>query len=66
MLVHRDDVKERRYLVNIDHFYEANKFLIPICADKFTSIQVCGEFSPNRFNVFARSARKAFRLDAGV
>jgi hypothetical protein len=40
MLVHRDDVKDRRCMINIDHFQEAYKFLAPIRADKLTSIQI--------------------------
>ena len=66
MLVHRDDVKERRDVVNIDHFHEANKFLIPICANKFTSIQIRREFSFYRFKIFSRNARKVFRLVTAV
>src|SRR6266496_5081736 len=43
MFVHRDDVKDRRYMVNIDHLQEAYKFSIPICADKFASVQIRAE-----------------------
>ena len=52
MLVHRDNVKERRYVVNVDHFREAYKFLIPIRTDKFTSIQIRREFSSYTVNIF--------------
>src|SRR5438552_17415348 len=52
MLVHREEVHERRYVVNIDHLYEADKFLIPICADKFTSIQIRREPLSYRFKIF--------------
>ena|SRR5205807_698354 len=52
MLIHRDYVKERGYAANIDHFQEADKFFIPIGTNKLTSIQICREFSPQRFNIF--------------
>src|SRR4029077_2056855 len=51
-LIHGDDVHKHGYVVNIDHLYEANKFLIPICANKFTSIQIGREFSFYRFKIF--------------
>src|SRR5438552_15841560 len=59
MLVHREDVHERRYVVNIDHLYEANKFLIPICANKFTSIQIRRESSSYRFKIFPEVPEKS-------
>ena len=59
MLIHRDDVHERRYVVNIDHLYEANKFLIPIRANKITSIQIRREFSPYRVKIFPEMPEKS-------
>ena len=40
MLVHRDDMNKVRYVINIDDLYEANEFLIPVCANEVTSIQI--------------------------
>ncbi|HEY4270913.1 MAG TPA: hypothetical protein VGM65_02835 [Candidatus Udaeobacter sp.] len=51
MLVHRDDVKERRGMVNVDHFREGYKFLIPIRTHKITSIQIGREFSFYTVNI---------------
>ena len=59
MLAHRDDVKDRRYVVNVDHFQKANEFFIPVCADKFTSIQVSCEFSFYRFKIFPEVPEKS-------
>src|SRR6202035_132980 len=52
VLVHRDNVKERRYVVNVDHFHEANKFFITIRTDKLTSIQIRPKLLLYRFKIF--------------
>ena len=51
-------MKERRYIVNIDHLDEAYKFLIPIRPDKFTSIQIRRKASSYRFNIFPEVPEK--------
>ena len=44
-------MKDRRCIVNVNHFEEAYKFLTQIRPDKFTSIQVRGKASPYAVNV---------------
>src|SRR5438067_4636692 len=51
MLVHRDDMKDGRCIVNVNHLQKAYKFLTQIRADKFTSIQIRGEVAPYAINV---------------
>ena len=46
------------YLVDIDHLYETNQFVIPICANKFTSLQIRREFSLYRFRILSRMPEK--------
>src|SRR6266480_6737560 len=42
---------ERCQLVYIDQFYETYKFLVPICTNEFTSIQVRNQSSFYRFKI---------------
>jgi hypothetical protein len=51
VLVHRDDVKEHRHMVNVHHFHEAYKFLTQIRADKVTSIQIRRELLSYAVNI---------------
>ena len=44
-------MKNRRYIVNVNHFQEAYKFLTQIRADKFTSIQIRRKLSSYAVNV---------------
>ena len=45
-------MKDHRYVINVNHFHEAYKFLTPIRANKLTSIQICRESSSYRFKIF--------------
>ena len=58
MLIHRDDMKDRRRIINVNHLQEAYKFLTQIRAYKVASIQICREILPHPINILSVVPKK--------